>query len=92
MHYDLKHSADYTAIRKLPKATGMNEKKVKEWLKAQFTHLLTYTLHEHARKVYPTHYIVHDIDEQWQADLADLTLTADKNKGYHFILTVISIF
>ena len=35
VYYDLKHSAGYASIRKLSKATGINEKKAKEWLKAQ---------------------------------------------------------
>ena len=53
VYYDLKHPVGYASIRKLFKATGINEKKVKEWLKAQ----PTYTLHKQARKVYPTRYI-----------------------------------
>ena len=53
----------------------------------------TCTLYKQARKVYPTrHYVVNDIDERWQADLADVTLIADKNQGHRFILTVIDIF
>ena len=62
---------------------------MKQWLKKQ----PTYTLHRQARKRYPTRqYIVHDIDEQWQADLAEVGLIADKNQGHRFILTVIDIF
>lgn len=53
----------------------------------------TYTLHRQIRKRYPTRkYIVHNIDEQWQADLAEVGLIADKNKGFRYILTVIDIF
>ena len=59
------------------------------WLKKQ----AAYTLHRQARKRYPTrHYIVHDIDEQWQADLAEVGLIADQNQGNRYILTVIDIF
>ena len=59
------------------------------WLKKQ----PAYTLHRQARKKYPTRqYIVHDIDEQWQADLAEVGLIADKNQGNRYILTVIDIF
>ena len=62
---------------------------MKTWLKGQ----PTYTLHKQARKRYPTRkYIVHDIDEQWQADLADVTLLANRNQGNKFILTVIDVF
>ena len=89
IYYDPKHPAGYASIAKLVKASGLTEKQVKAWLRAQ----PTYTLHTMARQTYPTrHYVVHDIDEQWQADLADVSLLAERNKGYHFILTVIDIF
>ena len=89
IYYNPKHSAGYSSIEKLSKASGLSKSKVKTWLKSQ----PTYTLHKQARKKYPTRpYIVHNIDEQWQADLADVALLAKKNKGYHFILTVIDLF
>ena len=89
VYYDPKHPAGYASIQKLAKATGISEKKVKAWLKKQ----PTYTLHRQARKRYPVrHYIVHDIDEQWQADLAEVQDIAPKNRGYRYILTVIDIF
>ena len=89
LYYNPSHSAGYASIDKLVKASGLPKAQVKTWLKAQ----PTYTLHKQARKRYPTRpYIVHDIDEQWQADLADVALLAKKNKGYHFILTVIDLF
>ena len=89
IYYDPKHSAGFGSIKKLADASGKTQKEVRAWLKAQ----PTYTLHKQARKHYPTRqYIVHDIDEQWQADLADVALLAKKNKGYHFLLTVIDLF
>ena len=89
IYYDPKHPAGFASVAKLSKASGVNPKKVKKWLEEQ----PTYTLHRMARKKYPTRkYIVHDIDEQWQADLADVSLIAKQNKGYRFILTVIDIF
>ena len=89
VYYNPKHPAGFASIVKLAKATGVSVKKVKTWLKEQ----PTYTLHRQARKKYPTRrYIVHDIDEQWQADLAEVILIADKNQGYRCILTVIDIF
>ena len=89
IYYDSKHSAGFASIKKLAEASNQPEKEVKAWLKAQ----PTYTLHKSARKRYPTRqYVVHDIDEQWQADLADVSLLAKRNKGYHFILTVIDLF
>lgn len=89
VYYDPKHSAGFASVEKLAKATAVPKKKVKQWLKAQ----PTYTLHRSARKIYPTRkYIVHDLDEQWQADLADVALIAKQNGGYTFILTVIDLF
>ena len=89
VYYNLKHPAGYGSVSKLVKATGLSPMKVKTWLKKQ----PTYTLHRQARRNYPTRqYIVHDIDEQWQADLADVSLLARENGGYRFILTVIDIF
>ena len=89
IYYDSKHLAGYASAEKLSEASGVRLSKVKAWLKAQ----PTYTLHKQARKHYPTRkYVVHDIDEQWQADLADVALLARRNRGYHFILTVIDLF
>lgn len=89
IYYDPKNPAGFASVEKLAKASGFSVKKVKKWLEAQ----PTYTLHRQARKHYPTRkYVVHDIDEQWQADLADVSLIAKQNKGYRFILTVIDIF
>ena len=89
IYYDVKHPAGFSSVNKLAKASGFSHAQVKKWLKAQST----YTLHKQARKTYPTrHYIVHDIDEQWQTDLCDMASISRKNTGHHFILTVIDIF
>lgn len=89
IYYNPKHPAGFASIAKLAEASGYSKAKVKSWLKAQ----PTYTLHHQARKRYPTRkYIVHNIDEQWQADLADVALIAKENSGYRFLLTVIDIF
>ena len=75
IYYDSKHPAGFSSVKKLSDASGISQQKVKEWLKSQ----PTYTLHKTARKTYPTRkYIVNEIDEQWQADLADVALIADK--------------
>ena len=89
IYYDPENPAGFSSASKLAKASGYSRAKVNRWLKAQ----PTYTLHRQVRKKYPSRrYIVHDIDEQWQADLADVALIANQNRGYHFILTVIDIF
>jgi len=89
IYYDPKHPAGLASAKKLSKASGIPLKRVEQWLREQ----ATYTLHRSARKKYPTRsYIVHDIDEQWQADLADVALIARQNRGHTFILTVIDLF
>ena len=89
VYYDLKNPAGYASLKKLVNATGLKEQVVRTWLKQQ----PTFTLHQQARKVYPTRrYVVHDIDEQWQADLAEMGLIARHNDGHRYILTVIDLF
>lgn len=89
IYYNPNNAAGFSSIDKLVKASGISKKKVKEWLKKQ----ATYTLHRSARKRYPTRkYIVHKIDSQWQADLAEVQLIANKNNGNRYILTVIDLF
>ena len=89
IYYNVNHPAGFSSVQKLAKATGLSQKTVNAWLQKQ----ATYTLHRQARKKYPTRrYIVHDIDEQWQADLADVSLLSRQNRGYRYILTVIDIF
>ena len=89
IYYDTTHPAGFSSTEKLSKASGIPRKKVHQWLKSQ----PTYTLHRQARLHYPTRpYIVHDIDEQWQADLADMIRIKRYNGGHQYILTVIDIF
>ena len=89
IYYDPQHPASFSSIKKLSDASGVSPKRVKAWLEGQ----ASYTLHRSAKKKYATRrYVVHDIDEQWQADLADVALLKEQNNGYTFILTVIDIF
>lgn len=53
---------------------------------------LPYSIHKRVRKVFPrNHTYVGQIDQQWQADLADMQTLADVNNGYRYILTCIDI-
>ena len=88
IYYNPQHHAGFASVKKLSKASGYSQKDVKEWLKGQ----PTYTLHTPARKHPTRRYVVHDIDDQWQADLADVSLLKKENKGYVFLLTVIDLF
>lgn len=53
---------------------------------------LAYSLHKPARRTFPrNHTYVGHIDQQWQADLADMQKLADENDGYRYILTCIDV-
>ena len=89
IYYDVRNPGGFASVKKLSEASGLSQRDVKAWLKGQDT----YTLHTMARINYPTRaYVVHDIDEQWQADLVDVSFMARGNQGHHFILTVIDLF
>ena len=62
---------------------------VKTWLQLKDT----YTLHKPVRYNFPRNrVIVTGIDDQWQADLVDISSLARFNKGYKFLLTCIDVF
>ena len=61
---------------------------VKKFLKEQ----ATYQLHKPARHTFLRNQtLVAHIDEQWQADLADMSNIANENNGYTFLLTCVDI-
>jgi Integrase core domain/Chromo (CHRromatin Organisation MOdifier) domain len=64
-------------------------KNVKDWLSTQET----YALHKPARRLYPRNKVlISAIDEQWQADLADLGSLSKFNDNFKFLLTCIDVF
>ena len=88
IYFDPKHPASLGSLDALAAAAGVSKKKVRQWSRGQ----ATYTLHRQARKRYPTRaYVVSNVEDQWQADLADMQLLARHNRGYRYILTVIDI-
>ena len=65
---------------------------VKTWLQSKDTYN-TYTIHKLVRYNFPRNrVIVTEIDDQWQADLADISSLARFNKEYKFLLTCIDVF
>lgn len=77
----------YRFVQKAKK--NISRKLIKEWLMTKDS----YTLHKPVRKKFKTRkVIVQGIDDQWQADLADLGNIAKYNKGYRYILTCIDVF
>ena len=88
IYYDTNNPASFSRPEVLARASGVEIKAVRKWLKSQ----PTYTLHKNARKRFPTRkYVVNNIDSQWQADLADMQQISKYNKGYKYMLTVIDI-
>ena len=64
-------------------------RQVKTWLQSKDT----YTLHKPVSYNFPRNRaIVTGIDDQWQADLVDISSLARFNKGYKFLLTCIDVF
>ena len=64
-------------------------RQVKTWLQSKDT----YTLHKPVHYNFPRNrVIVPGIDDQWQADLVDISSLAHFNKGYKFLLTCIDVF
>ena len=68
---------------------SLNFRQVKTWLQSKDTH----TLHKPVRYNFPrSRVIVTWIDDQWQADLVDISSLARFNKRYKFLLTCIDVF
>ena len=86
VYYDPTQPGSYGGARALRRRVGVDPGL---WLRGQDA----YTLHKTARKRFPRRKtIVAGIDEQWQADLIDLSRLKSQNKGHTFVLTVIDVF
>ena len=93
IYKNLDNPASYSGVKRLfDKARSRNPNiklnDVKKWLSGQNT----YTLHRQARKKFLRERVhVYFIDENWEADLCDLTPMQKRNKGYKFLLTCIDV-
>lgn len=84
------HEASYGGVDALHRAGRgkISKKEIKKWLEG----VDTYTLHKPIRRKFPTNrVIVHSIDQQWQADLVDLTNLREYNDGFRYLLNCIDI-
>ena len=94
LYYDPKHPSAYTSIQNVYRAArkvipSLDQRDVDEWFQKQ----LTATLHKPIRINFPRNrVIVMSIDEQWQADLCDMSFKAEDNDDHTFILTCIDCF
>ena len=86
LYYDTKTGS--TGIDQLSRRSELPKTTVKNYLIEQ----PTYTLHKPALQKFPTRrVIVHSLDHQWQADLADMRSLAKFNDDYNYIMTVIDV-
>lgn len=66
----------------------VSRKHVQDYLAKQ----VTYSIHKPARHTFGrNHTYVGHIDQQWQADLADMQKLVNENDGYRYILTCVDI-
>jgi hypothetical protein len=93
-YYDPSLPSGYASVDKLYKATqvafpNLQRGEVENWLRSQDT----YTRHVPVRHRFPRNKVlVAGIDEQWQADLSDLSALKQYNRQYRFLLCVIDAF
>ena len=94
LYYDVKSDTAYGGKEKVYRAAkrelpSITRRDVNEWFSTQ----RTYTLHKPARYNFKRNKtIVMSIDEQWQADLCDMSSRAKENDGFTFLLTIIDCF
>lgn len=71
-----------------PEKNPKAKKEKEQWLENQDT----FQIHKPARKHYPRRpFVVYALDEQWQADLCDLTWHKAKNGGHGWVLVVVDV-
>ena len=93
-HFDTKSPVAFTSLLALYREAkkrypSLTFSQVKNWLQSKDT----YTLHKPVWCNFPRNrVIVTGIDDQWQADLMDVSSLARFNKGYKFLLTCIDVF
>lgn len=94
LYYNPSHPAGYAGAKKLwthakQQVKSLQLNHVKTWLKQQ----KTYTLHKPIRRRFPRrHTIVAGIDQQWQADLADLQSLSKHNDQARYLLCILDVF
>ena len=80
--------AGYQQLRRQAGKQGIAPKDVRRWLQTQ----PGYTLHQPVRRRFERRRVrVNGLDEQWQADLADVQKLADSNDGVRYLLIVIDV-
>lgn len=71
------------------KKENVTRKKIKTFLQAQDVHTLH---HRHTNNFKRNHYMIFQIDQNWQLDLIDFRSLSKQNEGYNWILICIDVF
>lgn len=80
--------AGYQQLKLQARRQGIEPAQVRQWLKTQ----PGYTLHKPVvRNFVRRRVLVDGLDQQWQADLADVQKLADANDGVRYLLIVIDV-
>ena len=88
-YYNVKGVGGFGGIRPLAKTSKVRTEQAKVWLTSQDV----YTLHKPVRYKFPRRKtIVGGPNQQWQADLIDVTRLSRHNQGIKFLLTCIDVF
>ena len=91
LYYEFDRPSALGGVQKLYRAArryGLTRLQVLQWLQQQ----PGYTLHKPARKLFRRNRVfVNGLDEQWQADLADLQSLSRWNGGHKYLLTCIYV-
>ena len=89
VYFDPNRVGSYGGVDALRRVTHAPRKIVAQWLSEQDA----YSLHKPARRRFKRRcVIVGGMNQQWQADLVDLTTLKDDNDGITFLLTIIDVF
>ena len=94
IYYDPSHPGGFAGVESVfaaakKRVPGLKRTAVRKWLEKQDT----YTLHKASRRRYRRNKVIVDgIDDQWQADLVDLSAYAKFNNGTKWLLTCIDVF
>ena len=91
IYYNPSHPASYGSAHSLKRSLHKKASKadVQNWLRGQES----YTLHKNVTYKFPRRrVIVGGMNDQWQADLIDMSAYSKQNKDVKFLLTVIDVF
>ena len=89
IYHNPSHPASYGSAVNLAKASGVPLPSVLDWLEGQDA----FTLHRPIRKRFPRNkYVAFNIDDYWEADLADVSNLATENDNIKFLLVCIDVF